>query len=78
MRLTLAGATLVPLLAAMADATDAAFFGVLTEDERTTLRALIAKMAKRHGPTGTPVDGSERTLSDERTAAWPSRRSWAC
>ncbi|QLQ19710.1 MAG: MarR family transcriptional regulator [Exiguobacterium profundum] len=56
LRLTDAGAALVPLLAAMADANDTAFFGALTEDERATLRALITKLAERHGLTGTPVD----------------------
>lgn len=56
LRLTEAGAALVPLLAAMADTNDAAFFGVLAEEERATLKALIRKMADRHGLTETPVD----------------------
>lgn len=56
LRLTDAGAALVPRLAAMADTNDAAFFGVLAEEERATLKALIHKMADRHGLTETPVD----------------------
>ncbi|QYZ68575.1 MarR family transcriptional regulator [Neotabrizicola shimadae] len=56
LRLTEAGAALVPLLAAMADTNDTEFFAVLSEDERATLRALIEKMAERHGLTETPVD----------------------
>lgn len=56
LRLTPAGAALVPRLAAMADANDTDFFGVLSEVERATLRALIVKMAERHGLTETPVD----------------------
>jgi DNA-binding MarR family transcriptional regulator len=56
LRLTDAGAALVPLLAAMADMNDAEFFGVLTEEERATLKALIAKMAEHHGLTEAPVD----------------------
>lgn len=56
LRLTEAGAALVPLLAAMADTNDAAFFGVLAEEERATLKALIQMMADRHGLSETPVD----------------------
>lgn len=56
LRPTGAGAALVPLLAVLADTNDAAVFGVLTEEERATLKALIHKMADRHGLTETPVD----------------------
>ena len=56
LRPTGAGAALVPLLVVLADTNDAVAFGVLTEEERATLKALIPKMAHRHGLTETPVD----------------------
>lgn len=54
--LTPAGRALVPTLAEIADANDAAFFGALAPGERSRLDALLKKIAKAHGLTGPPVD----------------------
>lgn len=56
LRLTVAGRAMLPALAAIADQNDAAFFDTLTEAERATLRALMQKMAARHGLHAPPVD----------------------
>lgn len=54
--LTPAGQALVPRLAALADANDAAFFAALTEAERRQLKALLAKIAGEHALTEVPID----------------------
>jgi len=54
--LTPAGRARVPVLAALADANDAAFFGVLSEVERAELRALLAAMVERRGLKNVPTD----------------------
>lgn len=54
--LTTRGRALVPRLAALADANDAHFFGVLTKAEQASLRALLAKLVRSHKLQGTPVD----------------------
>lgn len=54
--LTAAGRALVPRLALLADANDAAFFDGLTASERSRLEILLRKIATHHGLTGAPVD----------------------
>lgn len=54
--LTPAGRARVPVLAALADANDAAFFGVLTEAERAQLRTLLAAVVERRGLRTVPID----------------------
>lgn len=54
--LTAAGRALVPRLAAIADANDAAFFGALDPEERRTLEALLRSLARSRGLTTPPVD----------------------
>ena len=54
--LTEAGREVVPDLAALADANDAAFFDPLTDDERRRLRALLVGLADRHRLGPSPVD----------------------
>lgn len=51
-----AGRALVPRLAALADANDAAFFGVLTPDERRQLGELLVKIARARDIRSVPVD----------------------
>ncbi|HVZ84579.1 MAG TPA: MarR family winged helix-turn-helix transcriptional regulator [Terracidiphilus sp.] len=46
--LTSAGAKLVPVLAALADQNDLAFFSVLTAVERASLLAVLKKIVQRH------------------------------
>jgi DNA-binding MarR family transcriptional regulator len=53
--LTPAGAALVPELAALADANDAAFFAPLSAEERATLRRLLERL-HAHAGGGTPID----------------------
>lgn len=53
--LTRRGAGLVPRLAALADANDAQFFGVLAARERAELRRLLEKLAEAHGLVDVPV-----------------------
>lgn len=54
--LTPEGRALVPKLAELADANDAAFFGALTPDERLGLEKLLRKIASDHELTDMPVD----------------------
>lgn len=54
--LTPAGRALVPRLADIADANDAAFFGALAPAERRELRALLGRLAEAHGLTAPPLD----------------------
>lgn len=53
--LTEAGRALVPDLARVADANDAAFFAALPEAERAALRRLLADIADRRGLSAPPV-----------------------
>ena len=50
------GRDLVPRLAELADANDAAFFGALSPTERDRLQALLQKIAAVRGLTGHPID----------------------
>ncbi len=54
--LTPEGRARVPVLAALADANDAEFFGVLTMEEHETLGRLLKILAGRLGLKATPVD----------------------
>jgi DNA-binding MarR family transcriptional regulator len=54
--LTPAGRALVPRLAAIADANDAAFFDALATEERSRLEALLRKIATARELTGVPID----------------------
>jgi DNA-binding MarR family transcriptional regulator len=54
--LTQAGRAKVPVLAALADRNDAAFFGVLTPEEHATLLRTLQALAERRGIRTTPVD----------------------
>jgi len=54
--LTPAGRRLVPELAALADANDAAFFGHLPADERARLEAAMRGLIRQHGLKGAPLD----------------------
>lgn len=56
LRLTAAGRTLVPVLAALADDNDAAFFGHLGAAERAQLMAVLKDIVHRHGLQDVPVD----------------------
>lgn len=56
LRLTDAGAALVPRLAALADANDAAFFGHLAPQDQARLRDLLTGLARHHGLTGTATE----------------------
>lgn len=51
-----AGAQRVPILAALADQNDAAFFTVLSGEEHKQLRDLLHGLIKTHGLTTMPVD----------------------
>ena len=55
-QLTAAGRRLVPKLAALADANDAAFFGHLSAAQRTALMKTLQSIVRRGDLTGTPVD----------------------
>lgn len=50
------GKAKVPVLAALADENDAAFFGVLTPAEHRQLDHLLTALAERRGLTAAPVD----------------------
>lgn len=54
--LTAEGRAMVPVLAALADENDAAFFGVLTTDEHEALDRILKALAERRGLKTTPVD----------------------
>ena len=49
------GKRLVPRLAAIADENDRHFFGVLDSSECEALRAILEKVASRHGISETPI-----------------------
>ena len=51
-----AGRALVPRLADIADANDAAFFGALAPAERSRIEVLLRKLAMAHDLTKPPVD----------------------
>ena len=53
--LTEAGRALVPRLAALADANDAAFFDHLTAEDRAALLRILAGIIERRGLSGLPV-----------------------
>lgn len=55
--LTPEGQRLVPVLAGLADANDAAFFGVLTAEERGMLDHLLQDLVARRGLGSMPLDG---------------------
>ena len=50
------GAQKVPVLAALADANDAAFFTALDAEEHERLRDLLDRLIQQHGLTAMPVD----------------------
>jgi DNA-binding MarR family transcriptional regulator len=54
--LTSTGSALVPELAAVADANDAAFFGHLGREERGRIEHLLRDILARHGETRRPVE----------------------
>jgi len=54
--LTPSGRQLVPELAALADANDARFFGVLPASEREQLRRLLERLVVAHGLGGAALD----------------------
>ena len=54
--LTPAGRALVPRLAALADANDAYFFGVLSEEARATLSQTLRHLVQVHGLTQVPTE----------------------
>ncbi len=54
--LTEDGRAKVPVLAALADATDADYFGVLTPEEHTALSQTLRALAERRGIRTIPVD----------------------
>lgn len=54
--LTKAGRAKIPVLASLADANDAEFFGVLTKEEHETLDRILRVLAERRELKTTPVD----------------------
>jgi DNA-binding MarR family transcriptional regulator len=54
--LSVLGAEKVPVLAALADENDAAFFFALSGEERRRLRELLHALIDRHGLSAMPVD----------------------
>jgi DNA-binding MarR family transcriptional regulator len=54
--LSAAGSQKVPILAAIADGNDAAFFSYLPREEHARLRAMLQRLIENHGLTATPVD----------------------
>jgi DNA-binding MarR family transcriptional regulator len=54
--LTKKGSAKVPVLAALADANDGEFFGVLGKKEHQELRRILTALAERRGLNSTPVD----------------------
>lgn len=54
--LTPAGRRKIPVLASLADANDAEFFGVLTKDDHRSLDRILRTLAERRGLNATPVD----------------------
>lgn len=56
LKLTATGRKLVPVLAALADANDHEFFGVLSAAQQASLRTLLRELADQHGVHRPPVD----------------------
>lgn len=54
--LTEAGRDLVPALAALADANDAAFFGHLSPTERAAFEGALKDLVRHHGLRALPID----------------------
>ena len=54
--LSAAGMQKIPVLAALADKNDAAFFAVLGADEQARLRQLLGALIGRHGLSKMPID----------------------
>ncbi|MFQ8433293.1 MarR family winged helix-turn-helix transcriptional regulator [Amaricoccus sp. W119] len=54
--LTPEGREAVPVLAALADANDADFFGVLSGNDREALSRILRTLVERRGLTRTPID----------------------
>jgi DNA-binding MarR family transcriptional regulator len=54
--LTAAGRAKMPVLATLADANDARFFGVLTSAQHEALGQILKRLADHHGLKTTPVD----------------------
>ena len=50
------GAKAVPVLAGLADENDAAFFAVLSDEDRGLLRGLLQALIDKHGLSAVPVD----------------------
>ncbi|HWG68409.1 MAG TPA: MarR family transcriptional regulator [Steroidobacteraceae bacterium] len=55
LKMTRAGAALVPVLAGMADANDAEFFGGMSLKERATLERVLKGLVARHGFKSIPI-----------------------
>jgi len=55
LRITRAGAALVPALSALADANDAEFFGGMSLKERATLERALKGLVARHGLKSIPI-----------------------
>lgn len=53
--LTGQGRAIVPALASLADHNDATFFSVLSEDQRRTLKALLARLVSQHALAAIPL-----------------------
>ena len=56
LKLTKHGKAVVPRLAKLADANDAAFFEVLTESERATLMRTLEKIVNHHNLNDIPIE----------------------
>ena len=56
LKITRAGAALVPLLAALADENDAEFFGGMTPKERAALECVLQGLVARHGLKSIPIN----------------------
>jgi DNA-binding MarR family transcriptional regulator len=54
--LSVAGRQKVPILAALADSNDAAFFSALAPQAHGRLRGLLRELIERHGLTATPIE----------------------
>lgn len=67
--LTAAGRDLVPELAALADANDAAFFGVLMADERRQFARLLVRLLAARG-----IEATGRWQEGDAEGAPPDRR----
>jgi DNA-binding MarR family transcriptional regulator len=54
--LTTAGRKLAPVLAALADANDAEFFGHLNQDEHAAIEAAMREIVRRRGLRAVPIE----------------------